>query len=312
MLSTLLHLRVPFSYFLLPVYIFSLGISPNLTESNILWSFVIIHFLLYPASNGYNSYFDKDEKSIGGLKNPPPVNKSLYYVSLLMDLAAIVLAYRKISLLFAMMILTYGLISKSYSHPSIRIKKYPILGWLVVGIFQGCFSFFMCYVGINNFEIGNLMHAKVIIPASLTTVMLLGNYPMTQVYQHEEDAKHGDKTISMLLGIRGTFIFAQIVFAFATLGFTFYFNSFFTAAFSYAFLLSMVPVVLFFMIWFYQVWKDNANADHARTMWLNFISATCLNSLFIYFFLANSHIASYFSLLPHNELLMRIPGWIFW
>src|SRR5258708_24618691 len=97
--------------------------------------------------------------------------------------------------------------------------------------------------------------------------------------------------MSMLLGIRGTFIFVQVVFAFATVGFILYFNSFFTASeFSYVFLLSLVPVVLFFMIWFYQVWYDSSKADHSRTMWLNFISATCLNSFFIYFFLTNSHI----------------------
>ena len=290
MRSTLLHLRVPFSYFLLPVYIFALGVSPNFYGSQLIWSFVIIHFMLYPASNGFNSYFDKDEESIGGLKNPPPVNKSLYYVSLLLDLVAIVLAYWKISVLFALMILIYGLISKAYSHPSIRVKKYPILGWLTVGFFQGCFSFLMCYVGINDFGMETLLNSKVIIPAWLSTVMLLGNYPMTQVYQHEEDAKHGDKTMSMLLGIRGTFIFVQIVFALATAGFIFYFNSFFTSKLSYTFVISLLPVVLFFMIWFYQVWNDNSKADHSRTMWLNFISATCLNSFFVYFFLVNSHL----------------------
>jgi len=294
MSSTLLHLRIPFSYFLLPVYLFALGISPNFDESRIIWSFLIIHLMLYPASNGYNSYFDKDEKSIGGLKNPPPVNRSLYYVSLLLDLAAIIIAFWKISLLFSFMILIYGLVSKAYSHPSVRLKKYPIIGWLIVGIFQGCFAFMMCYVGINNFEIENLMHAKVIIPALLTTIMLLGNYPMTQIYQHEEDAKHGDKTMSMFLGIRGTFIFVQLVFALATLGFIFYFNSFFSSKFSYTFLLSLMPVVLFFIIWFYQVWSDNSKADHSRTMWLNFISATCLNSFFFYFFLANSHVGQTF------------------
>ncbi len=117
-----------------------------------------------------------------------------------------------------MMILIYGLVSKAYSHPSIRLKKYPILGWLTVGLFQGSFAFLMCYVGINNFELESLMQNKIIIPAILTTVMLLGNYPMTQIYQHEEDAKHGDKTMSMLLGIRGTFIFVQVVFALAAIG----------------------------------------------------------------------------------------------
>ncbi len=294
MSSTLLHLRFPFSYFLLPVYVFALGISPNVSESRLLWSFVIIHFLLYPASNGFNSYFDKDEKSIGGLKNPPPVNVSLYYVSLLLDFAAVILALVKINFLFAMMILIYGLISKAYSHPSIRVKKYPILGWLTVGIFQGCFAFMMCYVGINNFEVENLLHARIIIPALLTSVMLLGNYPMTQVYQHEEDEKHGDRTMSMMLGIRGTFIFVQVVFALASLGFVLYFNTFFDLQFSYAFLIALAPVVLFFMIWFFQVWNNPAKADHSLTMWLNFISATCLNGFFIYFFLTNSHVGQYF------------------
>ena len=64
--STWLHLRIPFSYFLMPVFFFALGISPNLVESRLLWLFLIVHLFLYPASNGYNSYFDKDVKSIGG------------------------------------------------------------------------------------------------------------------------------------------------------------------------------------------------------------------------------------------------------
>jgi hypothetical protein len=294
MSSTLLHLRIPFSYFLLPVYLFALGISPNLSESNLMWSFVLIHLLLYPASNGYNSYFDKDEKSIGGLKRPPPVNVGLYYTSLLLDTLALLVAVWKISFFFALMMLIYGLVSKAYSHPSIRLKKYPIISWLTVGIFQGCFAFLMSYTGINGFELINLLQPKVMIPAALTTVMLLGNYPMTQVYQHEEDAKHGDKTMSMLLGVRGTFIFVQLVFALAAMGFVLYFNRFFSSTFSYGFLIALLPVVVFFMIWFYQVWKDNSKADHSRTMWLNFISATCLNTFFIYFFIGNSHINQYF------------------
>src|SRR5687768_12846143 len=134
--SSWLHLRIPFSYFLLPIYLFSLSLSPNFTGPRIGWVFLIMHFFLYPASNGFNSYFDKDEKSIGVLKNPPPVRKGLYYLSLLFDLIAIMLGYLKINLTFAVMLLIYGLVSKAYSHPSIRIKKYPITGWIITGVFQ--------------------------------------------------------------------------------------------------------------------------------------------------------------------------------
>ncbi|MFM9838130.1 MAG: UbiA family prenyltransferase [Cyclobacteriaceae bacterium] len=292
--SILLHLRIPFSFFLMPVYLFALAISPNFGESRLLWSFVIIHLLLYPASNAYNSYFDKDEGSIGGLKNPPPVNKGLYYTSLVFDLLAVVLGFVKINLLFAMLLLIYGLVSKAYSHPAIRLKKYAIGGWIVIGFFQGLFTFLMCYVGINGFGFENLLQAKVLIPGLLTSVMLWGNYPMTQVYQHKEDAKHGDMTMSRMLGIRGTFIFVQVVFGLASLGFVLFFKEFYTLELGYHFLIALAPVVIYFMIWFYLVWKDETKANFSFTMWLNFISSLCLNGFFIYFWLATSHIGQYF------------------
>jgi 4-hydroxybenzoate polyprenyltransferase len=292
--SILLHLRIPFSFFLMPVYLFALAISPNFTEGRLLWSFVIIHLLLYPASNAYNSYFDKDEGSIGGLKNPPPVNKGLYYASLLFDLLAVVFGFIKISSLFAIMLLIYGLVSKAYSHPSVRLKKYAIGGWLVIGVFQGFFTFLMCYVGINNFDLENAMQAKVLIPALLTSVMLWGNYPMTQVYQHKEDEKHGDKTMSRLLGIRGTFIFVQVIFGLSAIGFVAYFVKFYSIELGYYFLLALAPVVIFFMYWFYLVWKDEKKANFSFTMWLNFISSLCLNGFFIYFWLSASNLLQYF------------------
>ncbi len=292
--SIFLHLRIPFSFFLMPVYLFALAISPNFGESRLIWSFIIIHLLLYPASNAYNSYFDKDEKSIGGLKNPPPVNKGLYYTSLAFDLLAIVLGYLKINALFAIMLLIYGVVSKAYSHPSVRLKKYPIAGWLTIGVFQGFFTFLMCYVGINGFELSNLNQPKVLIPALLTSIMLWGNYPMTQVYQHEEDTKHGDRTISLMLGIRGTFIFVQALFAVATICFLLYFLQYHSIHMGYAFLMAMAPVVVFFMYWFYLVWKDASRANFTFTMWLNFISSCCLNGFFIYLWVSSSHLDQYF------------------
>ena len=291
--STLLHLRIPFSYFLLPVYLFSLSASPNLNESKLLWVFIILHFFLYPASNGYNSYFDKDEKSIGGLKNPPPVNGALYWMALLMDLIAIVLGVIKISWLFSTMLLIYGLVSKAYSHPSIRLKKYPIIGWMVTGLFQGLFTFLTCYVGINNFGIENVLKASVLYPALLTSIMLWASYPMTQVYQHEEDALHGDNTLSRMLGIRGTFYFAAAFFSLAAAGFVMYFKNFYELRYGLTFLAALSPVVLFFGYWFLKVFKDPGEANFRFTMWLNFISATCLNGFFIWLFFEVSHVGEY-------------------
>lgn len=288
--SAWLHLRIPFSYFLLPIFLFSLLISPNIDPKRIIWVFFIVHFLLYPASNGYNSYFDRDEKSIGGLKNPPPVNKGLYFLSLLFDLSAIILGFIFINKTFALFLIVYGLVSKAYSHPSIRLKKYPIVGWLTTGFFQGFFSILMCYIGLNNFQIENTVTSKVLFSGALASLMLLGNYPMTQVYQHEEDRKRGDITMSLLLGIKGTFVFVAIVFSITTAAFFAYFNYFFVAKYGVWFLIALSPVLFFFLYWFTRVLKDPANSDYRNTMILNFVSGTCLNIFFVIVFLDSTRI----------------------
>jgi 1,4-dihydroxy-2-naphthoate octaprenyltransferase len=70
MKSTLLHLRIPFSFFLMPVYWFALSQSSTLHTDKAVLVFILLHLLIYPASNAYNSFYDKDESSIGGLENP--------------------------------------------------------------------------------------------------------------------------------------------------------------------------------------------------------------------------------------------------
>ena len=288
--SSWLHVRFPFSCFLLPVFLFSLSISPNLNGSRLAWTFVIIHFLLYPASNGFNSYFDRDKKSIGALKNPPPVSKDLYFLVLLMDALAIVLGYIFLNLTFAVMLLVYGLVSKAYSHPAVRIKRYAVAGWIVTGLFQGAFTLAMCYVGVNDFLIKNAMSPAVLIPCLLTSLMLWANYPLTQVYQHEEDANRGDRTLSLALGIQGTFLFSATFFTISVFAFWIYLEANFGLSYARFFVVAMAPVCVFFIYWFYLVRQDPSRADYQMTMRLNLISATCLNGFFIYLFLDSSHI----------------------
>jgi 1,4-dihydroxy-2-naphthoate octaprenyltransferase len=287
-LSSWLHLRIHFSYFLLPVFLFSVALSPNLNVDRLIWVFLIVHVFLYPASNGYNSYFDKDEKSIGGIRNPPPVKSGLYYLALLFDLAAIVLGVLKINVLFAVMLFMYGLASKAYSHPSIRLKKYPLGGWLLTSFFQGSFTFMMCYAGLNDYPAEILFRPPVMVPALLTTLMLMGNYPMTQVYQHEEDAGRGDGTLSLRLGIRGTFYFSALLFLLAVIGFAYFFLHYFQLKYAVMFLVALLPVAVYFGFWFLKVLKDESKADYTHTMRLNVVSATCLNVFFIWFFLDSS------------------------
>ncbi|MGD1958432.1 MAG: UbiA family prenyltransferase [Fulvivirga sp.] len=287
--STWLHLRIPFSFFLLPVFLFALAVSPNINESRIVIVLIALHIFLYPASNGYNSYFDKDEGSIGGLKRPPKVNTGLYYMALVFDTIAIVLGLL-INWQFALMLFVYGLVSKAYSHPSIRLKKYPYLSWFIAGFFQGFFTFLMSYVGLNDYTIYQVMKSSIIIPGLLSSAILWGSYPMTQIYQHEEDSKRGDITLSLRLGILGTFHFTGAAFTLASACFAWYFVEVYHLKYALTFLVSMAPVVLFFGYWYLKARKELANANFINTMRLNFLSAIFLNAFFIYFFLDHTQV----------------------
>lgn len=292
--SSWLHLRIHFSYYLLPVFLFSLTVSPNFTQRNLLWTFLIVHLFLYPASNGYNSFFDKDKQSIGGLKNPPQVRPGLYWLALVFDAIAIIWAYQ-ISFEFAFMVFIYGLVSKAYSHPWIRLKKYPYTSWIIAGTFQGAFSFIMCYMGINGYSIANVLQPKVLTPALLTTLMLLANYPLTQIYQHQEDSARGDRTLSLTLGVKKTFIFVMLIFLISISGFVYYLLNFYNAYYLQVFLYSLVPVLIYFLFWMWRSFKDESKANYNSAMWMNFISATCMNFFFIYLFLKTTNVLGSFA-----------------
>ena len=77
--DTVKHLRLPFSLYLMPVFLFALSQADSINWPATLLSFLILHVLIFPSSNGYNSYQDRDETSIGGLKYPPKVSRNLFY-----------------------------------------------------------------------------------------------------------------------------------------------------------------------------------------------------------------------------------------
>lgn len=204
--SILLHLRLPFSLFLLPVFLFALSQSPLVNNYKAILVFLILHLFIYPASNAYNSYFDKDEASIALLKNPPKVNKSLFITSNILEWGGVLLSLL-VSLEFAFAMIIYNSFSKAYSHPKIRIKKHPVLSFLVIFIFQGFFIFYACYNGISSYTYQ--LNMDVIVAGMICSCLIGASYPLTQIYQHEEDNRRGDITLSILLGIKGSFIFLR-------------------------------------------------------------------------------------------------------
>jgi 4-hydroxybenzoate polyprenyltransferase len=275
--AILLHLRLPFSLFLLPVFLFAVSQSPASNLGLTVAVFLILHLLLYPASNAYNSYYDKDEGSIGILENPPPVNKTLFWVALTFDGLALLLG-AFVGWAFVGYLLIYGLISKAYSHDRIRLKKYPVLSWLVVGFFQGGFTFLGVFQAINQLPVmGVLTDSRVWLAAMLCTLNLLAVYPITQIYQHDEDARRGDLTMSRLLGIRGTFVCAVLMFGLSLAGFYVYFDGQWPF---FALVGCLGPAMLFFVFWYARVHSNPARADFRSAMTMTLLAGLGLNIFF--------------------------------
>ncbi len=260
----------------MPVYWFALSQVAQINWCDAILVFAILHLLVYPSSNGYNSYMDRDISPIGGLKNPMEPTKKLFFVTVLLDIIAIGLSFF-ITPIFAIGIFLYILASRAYSYRNIRLKKYPIIGYLTVIIFQGAVTFFLVYQGSDG---NHTLHVPVL--AMIASSLLIGGfYPLTQIYQHKEDYKDGVITISYLLGYKGTFIFTGIVYAFAfiALGCFFYLNS---GLVNFIVLqIFMLPVIVYFFIWFGKVVKNNNEANFNNTMRMNILASACTNLGFI-------------------------------
>jgi 1,4-dihydroxy-2-naphthoate octaprenyltransferase len=274
--ATIRLLRIPFSFFLSPLYFFALAQVPEINWQKAALVFIILHLLIYPASNGYNSYMDRDTESIGGLEKPPPPSRQLYLTTIGLDFTAILLGIL-ISPFFSLMSIVYIAASKAYSYRGIRLKKYPVAGYLTVIIFQGAFTYWLVYNGSSATVLTSISWQGM-----LTCSLLIGGfYPLTQVYQHQQDREDGVETISYKLGYRGTFLFCGIVYLAALACMADYFIARNETTKLLMVLAFFVPIIIYFFKWCRLVWKDVSAANFKNTMRMNWLASVCTNTAFI-------------------------------
>jgi 1,4-dihydroxy-2-naphthoate octaprenyltransferase len=279
--NTLKLLRFPFSLFLLPVSLFSLFYIHPALDHKLILVFVIWHVLVFPASNGYNSYNDKDEGPIGGLASPPKVTPQLLHSVNTMDIAAILLSFF-VNVYFVFFVALYILASRSYSSKSIRLKKYPLGGFFVVFIFQGAWIFCANILALSHHH---LFSERAVILSTLASSFLVGTiYPITQIYQHEADKKDGVTTLSMVLGHRGTFIFSIAMYGIAMALIYFSFDHLHLPDNFWLFNLVMLPSTFFFLMWAVRSFRNTVHINFKNTM-IMLVLSSMLNNLFFFILL---------------------------
>ncbi len=263
----------------MPVFWFALGFAGQIHVLPTVLAFILIHLFLYPSSNGYNSYMDRDEGSIGGIEFPLQPTRQLYYVTIFLDITGFLLSFC-ISVGFAAGFLVYIIFSRLYSYRKVRLKKYPVIGYLIVILNQGALIFAIVFMAATQSQIEEIP----LLPMIASSFLIGGFYPITQIYQHESDKKDGVTTISMLLGKRGSFLFCGGMYSVALLLLFFSYRNANMLTGFFILMMFFVPVFVLFLNWMKDVWKDESAANFKNTMRLNIRAAIATNLAFIIIF----------------------------
>jgi lycopene elongase/hydratase (dihydrobisanhydrobacterioruberin-forming) len=154
--------------------------------------------LLNGGTLALNSAFDRDEGDIGYLDAPPPAPRHLALWGITLMLAGQLLALA-LPRGFAIAYLICFLMSVLYSVPPVRLKSVAGADWIINMLGFGTLT---PYAG----------WALSRIPLTASGAWVLGGfaplfaalYPLTQLYQLDEDRARGDRTLALALGVRAS------------------------------------------------------------------------------------------------------------
>ncbi|HEY5571433.1 MAG TPA: UbiA family prenyltransferase [Anaerolineales bacterium] len=208
LLNLIIHMRLHFQLLLAPIFLWGYFLTGATPQGDFWIGFIAFHIFLYSGMTAFNSYYDRDRGPVGGLSKPPPVTRALLPFSIVIQILGAILA-AQVNLFFFVIYAIIFLLGVAYSHPKIRLKKRPIVGLVTVGVGQGVLASLGGWVcgqpDLAGFEFLDWMG---ILAVTLVTV---GFYPITQIYQIEEDGSRGDLTFAAWAGPGKTFIFGITV-----------------------------------------------------------------------------------------------------
>ncbi len=186
-------------------FILSVGLIPFLHGAEVgraVWALVLWVVGLNGGTLALNSVFDQDEGDIGYLRAPPPAPRNLAWFSVgLMGLGQL-LAFT-LPLGYVVAYAACFAMSLAYSVPPLRFKAVAGVDWVIN---MWGFGFFTPYAGwAATGRPLDLMHGLVMLAFCPLFASL---YPLTQIYQFEEDEARGDRTLALILGLRWSLVVA--------------------------------------------------------------------------------------------------------
>jgi hypothetical protein len=205
----LVHLRLHYQFLILSGAflsgaVFAGGPLAATHREGMPWSlpfliqFLYVHVLLFGGVTVYNSYWDKDQGPIGGLRAPPPLAFWTLPAAWILQTLGLALAWRVSAFsagIYAASMAFFWL----YSRPRIRWKGRPWLSLVAIGAGTGMGGFLLGYLHDGRRAVG----AAVLAGALGVTFLIVSLFPMSQVYQVEEDVERMDFTFTAKYGLAG-------------------------------------------------------------------------------------------------------------
>lgn len=163
-----------------------------------LLALVIWVVFLNGGTLAINSVFDRDEGDIGYLSAPPPVPRHLLGFSLVLLAGGQLLALALPPAFRIAYAICFGL-SIVYSVPPFRFKAVAGVDWLINMWGFGTLTPFAAWAATGRaLDPGHALVLLAFCP------LFAGLYPLTQLYQLEEDRRRGDRTLALRLGLRAS------------------------------------------------------------------------------------------------------------
>jgi len=198
----LVHLRLPFQLALSVVVFWGVVWSGGTLSLRFLWVWLAWTVALSGGATAYNSYFDRDEGPVGGLRRPPKVRPSMLWLSLALQLAG-VLGLAALARWEDVAVYAVGaLVFFAYSTPGIRTKRRPWRATATVALGSGALASLAGSLAAGGGP--NL-------GMSSAALFIAGFYPLTQLGQIDEDRRRGDRTFAVALGRNASFLWAGMV-----------------------------------------------------------------------------------------------------
>jgi 4-hydroxybenzoate polyprenyltransferase len=204
--NLLVHLRLHFQLLLAPVFLWGWLIAGGGLSRSVVIGFVAFHAFLYSGATAFNSYYDKDVGPVGGLEHPPAVSPALLPFSLVVQGIGWLLA-ASVNLPFFLIYGVFLALSFAYSHPRTRFKAHTLTSLAVVGFGQGALAFLAAWAAVRG-EIASTWSLDGALAAVSAVLLILALYPLTQLYQIDEDAARGDRTVAVVWGPQRCITFA--------------------------------------------------------------------------------------------------------